>query len=155
MSRKQYKKKKRTIWYRIIATALESQGMFSVVESKYGSKYIYEEIAHYLLDSCGETEKCKSFNYYCRKIKGGFDHAVSYLESEGVPVYKHRPGKHVLYVTINGVLPTAKQDDYDRMEKRVSQTVKAAQSHVQVAFPQMGNRFTKAAQKLLSDGRST
>lgn len=143
-------KKKRKIWYRIIAAALETEKIFSVPESTHGSKYIYEEIAHYLLDDCGETEKCKSFNYYCRKVRGGFDRAIGYLESEGIPVYKHRPSNKILYVTINGVVPTAKQDDYDRVEKIVIQTVRAAKSHVQIAFPGMKGRLDTATQKLLT-----
>ncbi len=149
MSKKQAKKK-RVVWYRLVADALETEKIFSVVDSVHGAQYIYEEIAHYLLDDCGETEKCKSFNYYCRKVRGGFDRAVGYLESEGIPVYKHRPSNKILYVTINGVVPTAKQDDYDRVEKIVIQTVRAAKSHIQVAFPRLEDRFVKSAQKLLT-----
>ena len=44
-------KKKRKIWYRIVADALQTQKTFNIVGSKHGSRYIYEEIAHYLLDA--------------------------------------------------------------------------------------------------------
>ena len=145
-------KEKRKIWYKIVAGAIESMGAFSVTDSKYGSKYIYQEIAHYLLRDSDETEKCKSFNYYCRKVRGAFDHAVTYLESEGIAVYKHRPSKRILYVTINRDAPNAKQDDYDRLERRVKHTVLAAQSHVQVAHARLAQRFNKSTQKLLTAG---
>ena len=147
MSRKQAKKK-RKIWYKIVAAAIESQRIFSVVDSKHGSKYIYQEIAHYLLEGCDETAKCKSFNYYCRKVKGGFDHAINYLEREGIPVFKHRPSKRILYVTVDDKL-MARQDDYDRVAKHVKQTVTAAKTHVQIACPRLENRFNKTTQKLL------
>lgn len=147
MSKKQAKKK-RVVWYRLVADAIESQKTFSVVDSVHGAQYIYEEIAHHLLNGCGETAKCKSFNYYCRKVKFAFDRAVNYLESEGIPVYKHNPAKRILYVTIVK-LPTAKQDDYDRTARRVKNTVVAAKSHIQVAFPCLEDRFVKSAQKLL------
>ncbi len=143
-------KKERKIWFRIVANAILTQNTFSLKGSKYGSRYIYQEIAHYLLEDCDDTAKCKSFNYYCRKVQGAFDLAVTHLEREGVKVYKHRPSSRILYVTIDlENMPNAKQDDYDRVVKHVKHTVKAAQSHVEVAHPRLCNRFNKSTQKLL------
>ena len=64
MSRKYSKKKGTWQWYLIVANAIREQRTFSILESKYGSKFIYQEIAHYLLRDSDETAKCKSFNYY-------------------------------------------------------------------------------------------
>ena len=155
MSKRQAKKKKKC-WRKMVARALESQKTFSIVTSKHKSKYVYQEIAYYLLEEKygdDETEKCRHFNEYCQKVSRAFDKAVSYLESENVIVYKHtnESGNRILYVTTDlESMPEAKQKDFDRLETHVRQTVKAAKTHVQLACPRLESQFNKSAQKLLT-----
>ncbi len=149
MSKRRAKKK---VWYRIVADALQAQKTFSITESKHGSRYIYEEIAHYLLDACSETEKCKSFNYYCRKVKHGFKHAIVYLESEGIKVRRHGKANHLFYVTLDESFPNSKEEDFKRTENRVKTIIEAAQKHIEVSLPRLENRFNKSTQKLLVAG---
>ena len=148
MSKRQAKTN-RKVWYKIVESAILSQKIFSITKSKYGSRYIYEEIAHYLLRDSDETAKCKSFNYYCRKVKIAFPHAVAYLESEGVPVLKGGKSNRLFRVTIDKSVLGATEADYDRTEKRVEQAVVAAKAHVEVAHPRRCERFNKSAQQLL------
>ncbi len=151
MSRKQGKKK-RKVWYRIVADALKSQKSFSIVGSAHGSKSVHEEIVHYLLSGCAATERCKSFNYYCRKVKVAFPHAVTYLESEGIPVRKTGRTNRIFDVTVDPLFPNVQKEDYARTEKRMQQALKASQAHVKLACPRLENRFNKSAQKLLTAG---
>ena len=147
MSKRRVKKK---VWYRIVAEALETQKTFSITESKYGSRYIYEEIAHYLLDGCSETEKCKSFNYYCRKVKHGFKHAIVYLESEGIKVRRHGKANRLFYVTLDETFPNSKEEDFKRTEMRVKNIIEAAQKHIEVSLPRLESRFNKSSQPTYS-----
>lgn len=154
MTRK-YIKKKRIIWYKLVACALEAQKTFSILSNNHKAKYIYQEIAYYLLEQKhpdDETERHKQFNYYCRKVRGAIDKAILYLESENVVVYKHanEGGNRILYVTIDKTqMPKAQEHDFDRVEIRVKQTIEAAKTHIQLAHPRLENRFNKSTQKLL------
>ncbi len=152
MPRKQGNKK-RKIWYRIVADALQSQQTFSIIDNVHGSKCVYEEIVHYLLRDCTDTEKCKAFNYHCRKVKGAFARAVAYLESKEIPVRKTGRTNRIFDITLDPAFPNAKQEDYSRTEKRMQETLKSARAHIQLACPRLESRFNKSAQKLLLPGQ--
>ncbi len=150
MSQKRVKKKGLWQWYLIVANALKEQKTFSILESKYGSRFIYQEIAHYLLRESDETAKCKSFNYYCRKVRSALSRAIEYLESEGIAVRRTGATNRVFDITIDPDFPDAQKEDFVRIEKRSQQILKGAQKHIKLACPRLEDRFNKSTTKLLT-----
>ena len=130
MSRKQAKRKGMWQWYLRVASAMQEQKTFSIIDSEYGSHYIYEEIAHYLLRDSDETAKCKSFNYYCRKVRSALPHMIRHLESEGIPVRRAGAVNRIFTITVDSEFPNAKKEDFARTEKRSHQILKGAQADV-------------------------
>ncbi len=150
MSRKQGKRKGVWQWYLRVADAVQEQKTFSIIDSKYGSRFIYQEIAHYLLRDSDETAKCKSFNYYCRKVRSALPRAIIYLEAEGIPVHRTGATNRVFEITIDPAYPNAEKEDFVRVEKRVQQILKGAQKHIQLACPRLENKFNKSTTKMLT-----
>jgi len=154
---KRRRKKKRIVWYKKVADAILAQKTFSIEDSKYGSRYIYEEIAHFLLEDWTDTEKCKAFVYHCKKIKSAFPKAISYLESpkeeDGEPqigVLKDGAINHLTRITIDSTLPNAKEDDCKRTKDHVRHMVNAAKGHVLIAHPPVSPELNKSARRLLT-----
>ena len=143
-------------WYKRIAAAVQEIKTFDLATDDKGCGTISQMIAFHMLSELYELDRHRLLDEYIEGVKNNLYHAIDYLNSCGVIVYRFiqekengLSGKNISCITIDPEYKDAYENNYKRIETNAKRHVVSCIKQAELTAPEKVNGLKLGTQKAL------